>query len=124
MIDRQRREAGSDPLSPLGAALEAGDSLIIFTEGTRGTDEDGEMNEFKPGLWHLARKHPEAELVPVYLENLNRILPKGDFLLIPLQAAVTFGSPIKAEAGEEKPAFLGRAREAVAALARPQAGEA
>jgi 1-acyl-sn-glycerol-3-phosphate acyltransferase len=74
------------------------------------------MGEFKPGLWHLAKKHPEVELVPVHLENLNRILPKGDFLLVPLLAAVTFGPPIKFDEAEDKMMFLGRAKHAVEAL--------
>ena len=65
----------------------------------------------------FGRKHPDVQLVPVHLENLNRILPKGEFLLIPLLAAVTFGAPIRIEEGEEKPAFLERARNAVEALA-------
>jgi 1-acyl-sn-glycerol-3-phosphate acyltransferase len=118
LIERKNVTARTNPLASMEAALDAGESLILFPEGGRGTDDDGEMNDFKPGLWHLARKHPDAELVPVYLENLNRILPKGDFLLIPLQAAVTFGAPIKPLEGEEKPVFLARARDAVAALAR------
>jgi hypothetical protein len=75
------------------------------------------MSDFKPGLWHLARKHPDVQLVPVHLENLNRILPKGEFLLIPLLAAVTFGASIRPEEGEDKAAFLARARQSVEALA-------
>ena len=81
----------------------------FFRKARAADDDDGGVHDFKPGLWHLARKHPDVELVPVYLENLNRILPKGDFLLIPLLAAVTFGSPIRPEEGEEKSAFLERA---------------
>jgi 1-acyl-sn-glycerol-3-phosphate acyltransferase len=81
------------------------------------------MNAFKPGLWHLARRHPDVQLVPVHLENLNRILPKGEFLVIPLLAAVTFGTPIRPAEGEEKAAFLERARHSVEALARGAGGE-
>jgi 1-acyl-sn-glycerol-3-phosphate acyltransferase len=121
LIERKKVTARSNPLEAMEAALEEGDSLIIFPEGTRADDEDGGINEFKPGLWHLARKHPDVELVPVYLENLNRILPKGDFLLVPLLAAVTFGKPVRPEEGEEKAAFLERAKHCVAELAR--AGE-
>jgi 1-acyl-sn-glycerol-3-phosphate acyltransferase len=118
LIERAKVTASSNPLRALEAVLEAGESLIIFPEGTRTTDDGGEMNEFKPGLWHLAKKHPEAELVPVHLENLNRILPKGSMILIPLLAAVTFGTAIRIEPGEEKAEFLHRAKCAVRDLHR------
>jgi 1-acyl-sn-glycerol-3-phosphate acyltransferase len=108
----------NNPMRLMEEALEAGDSLIIFPEGTRAVDDDPTVAEFKPGIWHLAKKRPNVELVPVYLENLNRILPKGDFILVPLLAAVTFGAPIRPQDGEDKPAFLARARECVAALRR------
>jgi len=89
-------------------------SLILFPEGTRGTGR--EIAPFKSGLYHLALKRPDAELVPVYLENLHRILPKGALLPVPLLSSVTFGSPIRIRPGEDKDAFLERAREAVRAL--------
>ena len=121
LIERKHVTARSNPLEAMEAALEAGDSLIIFPEGTRADHDDRGIGEFKPGLWHLARKHPDVELVPVHLENLSRILPKGDFLIIPLLAAVTFGKPVRPEVGEDKATFLQRARRCVADMAR--AGE-
>ncbi len=117
LIERERFSAHSNPLIPMESALEAGDSLILFPEGTRTTDDEGAMGDFKPGLWHLARKHPEAQLVPVHLENLSRILPKGEFILIPLLAAVTFGAPLRPLEGEDKMTFLRRAKECVRQLA-------
>ena len=121
LISREKITAGNNPLVAMETALAEGASLIIFPEGTRTVDEDTGMNPFKPGLWHLARRHPEVELVPVHLENLNRILPKGDVLLVPLLAAVTFGTPLLLQEGEDKLAFLERARGAVAALAVEEA---
>ncbi len=118
LIERAKVTVSNNPLVAMEAALAAGDSLIIFPEGTRTLDDDGEIGEFKPGLWHLAKKHRDVQLVPVHLENLNRILPKGDFLLIPLLAAVTFGAPLRLEAGEAKSDFLARARRAVRELDR------
>jgi len=120
LISREKITAANNPLVAMQAALAEGASLIIFPEGTRTVDEDAGMNPFKPGLWHLAKRHPQIELVPVHLENLNRILPKGDFLLVPLLAAVTFGTPLQLAEGEDKPAFLERARCAVAALAQDE----
>jgi len=117
LIERKKVTAHANPLADMEAALEAGDSLILFPEGTRAADEDADLGEFKPGLWHLARKHPDVQLVPVCLENMNRILPKGELLLIPLLAAVTFGAPVRREEGEEKSAFLDRCRRCVAELA-------
>jgi 1-acyl-sn-glycerol-3-phosphate acyltransferase len=89
-------------------------SLILFPEGGRQTTP--EPQPFKGGLYHLAKKRPDVELVPVWMENLNRILPKGEILPVPLLGSVTFGAPIRLEAGEAKPDFLTRAREAVIGL--------
>jgi 1-acyl-sn-glycerol-3-phosphate acyltransferase len=116
LIERKKVAPSCNPLRDMEAVLSDGDSLIIFPEGARFADDDGEMAQFKPGLWHLARKHPEVEFVPVHLENLNRILPKGDLLFVPLLASVTFGAAVQLKDGEEKRAFLDRARAAVATL--------
>jgi 1-acyl-sn-glycerol-3-phosphate acyltransferase len=113
LINRGKITAADNPLHAMEAALAEGSSLIIFPEGTRTLDDDGGMNPFKPGLWHLAHRHPQLELIPVYLENLNRILPKGEFLLVPILSAVTFGEAVALEEGEEKQAFLERARRAI-----------
>ncbi len=115
-ISRAKITKSNNPLVRMGEALDAGDSLIIFPEGTRTTDAEGEMGVFKPGLHHLAEKYPEVEFVPVYLENLNRILPKGEYLIVPVIAAVSFGPPIKVEEGESRQAFLTRAHDAVERL--------
>jgi len=108
LINREEVSRSHNPLESMGAALEAGDDLIIFPEGTRSPD--GKMKPFKAGLYHLAKRCPQAELIPVHLENLNRILPKGEFLPAPLLGRVTFGPPLAPLAeGETKPEFLERA---------------
>jgi 1-acyl-sn-glycerol-3-phosphate acyltransferase len=117
LIERHKVTVRSNPLAAMDEAIDAGASLILFPEGTRTVDDEGEMTDFRPGLWHLARKHSDVDLVPVYLENLNRILPKGEFLIVPLLAAVTFGQPIHLGEMEDKTAFLTRARCAVEQLA-------
>ena len=116
LIDRARAEDGADPLAPLREALRSGQSLILFPEGTRGAE--ALPGPFKSGLFHLTQDHPEVELIPVYLENLHRSLPKGTFFPVPLICTVRFGAPLKRFGGEEKPMFLDRARDAVVALAR------
>jgi len=86
-------------------------SLIIFPEGTRGDGE--EMAPFKGGIYSIAKGKPGIELVPVFMENLNRILPKGEQFPIPLISSISFGPPIKLEEGEHKKDFLRRARQAI-----------
>jgi 1-acyl-sn-glycerol-3-phosphate acyltransferase len=101
-------------MDQLIAALDAGDSLIIFPEGTRGSS--GEIGPFKSGLDYLARQRPDVDLVPVHLHNLQRIMPKGEFLPVPQLSCVCFGAPLPRLEGEPKAAFLARAREAVERL--------
>ncbi len=115
LIDRQREQADADPLQPLYDALDAGESLILFPEGTRNPEP--EMLPFKSGLYHLAQRHPQIELIPVYLDNARRSMPKGSLLPVPLICTVRFGAPLAARPGEDKAGFLQRAREAVQALA-------
>jgi 1-acyl-sn-glycerol-3-phosphate acyltransferase len=89
-------------------------SLIVFPEGTRGLN--GEIGRFKSGLFHLSRLRPEAELIPVFLENLNRILPKGEILPVPMLSRVVFGPALAASLDEDKHVFLARARDALIQL--------
>jgi 1-acyl-sn-glycerol-3-phosphate acyltransferase len=89
-------------------------SLILFPEGTRSLT--GEVGAFRSGLYFLARCRPEVELVPVHLWNLHRILPKGEWLPLPMLSRVVFGAPLHVRPDEDKCAFLERARAAVTAL--------
>ena len=113
LVERQAR--GTNPLEPLEDALRAGDSLIIFPEGTRGLERL--PSAFKAGVFHLAREFPDVELVPVFLDNLRRALPKGSLVPVPISCVARFGAPLALAEGETKPIFLERARAAVEALA-------
>lgn len=114
-IDRSGDRRERDPLAPLYEALGRGESLIVFPEGTRRAQ--ALPSEFKSGIFHLAARFPEAELIPVYLDNLYRSMPKGSFLPVPLTCSVRFGAPLARIADETKDAFLERARQAVVDLA-------
>lgn len=116
LIERQHVTVATNPLEPMLAALDAGNSLIVFPEGTRSPD--GKIHGFKSGLYHLARSRPQVPLVPVYLQDLNRILPKGDILPVPLIASLSVGRPLLLEGNESKSAFLARARTTIEQLAR------
>lgn len=114
LIER-KAPRGTDPLQPLRDELDGGDSLIIFPEGTRRNETL--PGPFKSGLYHLAQDYPDAELIPVYLENLSRAWPKGGWLPVPISCSVRFGPPIALGEDEAKADFLERAREAVVELA-------
>ncbi|MBU1359243.1 MAG: 1-acyl-sn-glycerol-3-phosphate acyltransferase [Gammaproteobacteria bacterium] len=102
------------PLQPLIEALQSGDSIIIFPEGTRG--HTGEPQKFKSGLFTLARMFPEVVLVPAWIDNVQRVMPKGEVVPVPILCSVTFGAPIHLEPDEDRRPFLDRARSAVVAL--------
>jgi 1-acyl-sn-glycerol-3-phosphate acyltransferase len=115
LVERGGSSPGSDALSPLLQALREGHSLVIFPEGTRSP---GRLpGPFKSGLYRLALEFPEAELVPVYLENPSRAFPKGALLPVPVTCTAYFGEPLACRGNEPKGSFLERAREAVCALA-------
>lgn len=103
-----------DPLAPLVRALESGDSIVIFPEGTRGHGD--EPQPFKSGLYRLAQMFPQVVLVPAWIHNVQRVMPKGEVVPVPILCSVTFGAPIELASGEERRAFLDRARRAVIAL--------
>ena len=105
-----------DPLEPLVEALSRGDSLVIFPEGTRSAR--GDPAEFKSGLYHLARQFPGVQLVPAWIDNVQRVMPKGEVVPVPILCTVTFGAPLQLAPDEDKASLLRRAREAVMA-ARP-----
>lgn len=117
LIPRKDVNRGNHPVERLGTALEAGRSVILFPEGTRS--ENGETVEFKSGLYHLARRYPDIPLIPVHLENLSRILPKGSRLPVPLIAQARFLPPMQLVADEPKPVFLARARAALEGIEHP-----
>ncbi|KVC78777.1 lysophospholipid acyltransferase family protein [Burkholderia ubonensis] len=114
LIDRHR-ETGGDPLDPVRDALAQGHSIIIFPEGTRSAE--ALPQPFKSGLFHLASEFPNVALAPVYLENLQRIMPKGAIWPVPLICKVHFGANEARGDQEDKASFLARMRDALVALA-------
>lgn len=124
LVAREAASRERDPVAPLAAALDAAYSLILFPEGTRNTTP-APLLPFKSGLYRLARARPDVELVPVWIDNLNRVLPKGEIVPVPLLCTVTFGAPLGLQPGEGSVPFRERARHALLALA-PQSdrGEA
>lgn len=115
LIDRKSK-GGVDVLAPIYDSLDKGYSIIIFPEGTRG--ESALPSDFKSGIYHLAQKYPHVDLVPVYLDNVYRCMPKGKFIPLPLICSVRFGEPLEKIESEDKKDFLVRAQNSVIGLAQ------
>ena len=115
LIDRTEIKVHRSPIDIMLQQMGDIYSLIVFPEGGRSSSDD-EMGTFKSGLYYMGKKRPDLELVPVYIDNVNRILPRGEVLPVPLLSCITIGPPIFLEAGEPKQAFLDRARDSVRRL--------
>ena len=122
LIDRDPASRQADPIEILLAALDRGVSLIFFPEGTRNTTGQ-RLLPFRSGLYRLACARPHVELVPVWIDNLNRVLPKGEIIPLPLLCTVTFGPPVSMAPGEESGPFRERSRDTLLALAPAVEGE-
>jgi 1-acyl-sn-glycerol-3-phosphate acyltransferase len=92
-IPRAHFMPSNHPVARMKAALDAGDSLILFPEGTRGCH--AQMQHFRAGIAHLVQEAPDVPVLPAYLLNLGRSLPKGEFIPVPLFAEARFGSPLR-----------------------------
>ncbi|MGE8358535.1 lysophospholipid acyltransferase family protein [Pseudomonas sp.] len=119
LVDRQRSSPDHNPLQAMLDALEQGDSLIVFPEGTRNLEEG--LLPFKSGLYHLAKARPDVEVIPVWIANLNRVMPKGRALPLPLLCTLNFGAPLGMGEEEGKEAYLERARDTLLAMAPEEA---
>lgn len=116
LIDRTEIKVHQSPVDIMIREIAQQYSIIVFPEGGRASGINPEVGEFKSGLYYLCKKRPDLELIPVYIDNMNRILPRGEVLPVPLLSCVTFGPPMWLEQGEAKTDFLERARQAVRKL--------
>lgn len=115
LVERDRTQRTTDPIAVMAAAVDEGASLIVFPEGTRNPEEG--LLPFKSGIHRLAQARKQLEFVPVWLDNLKRVMPKGRLLPLPILCTVTFGPPLRLQDDETREAFLARTREALLALA-------
>lgn len=116
LIERNPENRTEDPIELMCQVLDRGRSLILFPEGRRNAG-DAPLLAFRTGLYHLAAARPGTELVPVWLDNAKRVLPRGNTVPVPLNCTARFGRPFGLAEGEAKATFLVRARMALLALA-------
>jgi 1-acyl-sn-glycerol-3-phosphate acyltransferase len=114
LVERNPTSTSPNAIDVLLDGLGDRHSLILFPEGTRG--DGSTIALFKSGLYRLGKARPDVELVPAYINNLNRVLPKGEFVPVPMLASVSFGEPMQVGEDEDKNAFLDRARNAILEL--------
>lgn len=103
---QRNREDQSDPLQPIKEVLSEGYSIIFFPEGTRNLEDDIQLLAFKSGLYHLSTQFPEVEVIPVWISNLKRVMPKGAIIPLPLLSTVIFGAPLDKQQYKDKKEFL------------------
>ena len=116
-VQRDDVRASVRALNDATAIVEGGRSFVIFPEGTRRPQPL--PSEFKSGIWRLMKEFPQVELIPVYIENLHRAMPKGVLLPVPTVCSIRFGAPLEHSPEDLKEDFLERARNAIISLAQP-----
>lgn len=115
LVDRRPEARTDDPMEAIIAALDDGESLIIFPEGLRNQGPEA-LKPFKSGLYNIARARPDVELIPTWIANLNAVMPKGEIIPLPLMVRVIFGAPVTLGEGERRHDFLTRSADALLEL--------
>lgn len=108
---KRNRENNEDPLQPIKDVLKQGYSIIFFPEGTRNLEDDVELLPFKSGLYNLHREFPDIDIIPVWISNLKRVMPKGALVPLPLLSTIIFGSPLEPHMEMDKKDFLDYAQQ-------------
>jgi 1-acyl-sn-glycerol-3-phosphate acyltransferase len=94
----------ADVIRPVVNALDKGNIVIIYPEGTRGRPE--ELSRFHHGIATLARLRPDVPVVPVYLRGLGNVLPKGSSVPVPFNCDVVVAPAMHGSNNE--PSFMER----------------
>ena len=115
-VKRGSGKEGGNPLEPCEQALDRGEILIIFPEGSRGEPES--MQAFKKGIGHLAKARRKVPVVPVFMYGLGKAMPKGSGLIVPFNCTVSVGEPLYGKSSYD--AFVKVLEASMVALAKQE----
>lgn len=102
-IGKSKPNLGTSPFDPIFEAIETGDIVIFFPEGSRGAPE--QLTEFRNGIARIAQHHPDIPIVPIFMHGLGKALPKGDFVLVPFFCDIIIGKPLTGD-GRDRQEFM------------------
>lgn len=114
-VDRRKKEASLRALEQGSASIRAGNSFLIFPEGTRS--RTAELLPFKKGGFIMAIQ-AGAPIVPVAIEGGRDAMRKGSAIVRPVTVRVRIGEPIES-AGytlEERDLLIQQTRERLTAM--------
>jgi 1-acyl-sn-glycerol-3-phosphate acyltransferase len=93
-VERDRREASMASIERAADSIRAGNSFLIFPEGTRS--RTSELLPFKKGGFIMAIK-AQAPIVPVAVSGGRAAMRKGSWLVRPVMVDVRIGEPVATE---------------------------
>jgi 1-acyl-sn-glycerol-3-phosphate acyltransferase len=113
-VNRGERDSAIESLDKAIDALRAGQSFLIYPEGTRSPD--GRLQDFKKGAVVMAIK-AGVPIVPIACSGAHRVMEKRSLVIHPGEILVEFLEPIDASACsfEERDALNQRVHDAMAA---------
>lgn len=109
-VDRKNREQAIRAIERAVGALRAGDSFLVFPEGTRSPD--GRLQPFKKGVFVMALE-AGAPIVPISVSGSSKIMAKRKFVIRPGLVRITVHDPILVEGMEDRDVVMERVRQAI-----------
>ena len=91
-LKRRPSKADGHPFGEIYKALDNGDIVLLFPEGSRGDPEV--MKPFKTGIAHMAKDYPDVPVVPLSIYGAGKALPRGEALFVPFIIEVNVGEAV------------------------------
>jgi 1-acyl-sn-glycerol-3-phosphate acyltransferase len=114
-IDRRNKEAAMRSLEAGARSIRAGNSFLIFPEGTRS--RTAEMLPFKKGGFLMALK-AQAPIVPVAIQGGRDAMRRGSRIIRPVTVSIRVGPPVETSGlqASDRDALIAEVRSRIQAL--------